>query len=309
MVAGFDRASYRQSTLLDVVEVWGEPGGTQVEAWVKNVGGSRIISVERSDVFFGPSGALQGLPYGGSGCTAPCWSYEFENDVEWNPRATLHVTLQLASPLAMGTHYTLTFVASNGAVASGLLPMPGVERYYLHNNPSPPVGDTASQTLLPFDKTLSTATTLYNYDSDRDADAGLLIAAGGSGPAETGTTLHQSWRTSAFAADQVIDGNVTVVLASAIQNFSLSVAGSITVYLRHYDGASYTEIASGSLTESDWQAGSGTWVVKTLSIPAVDYTVPATDMLELKLIVDSSSGADMWFAYDTSTYTSRIELP
>jgi len=245
MVAGFDLASYRHSTKLDVVEVWGEPGGTVVEAWVKNVGASLIISIDRSDVFFGPKAARQGLPYGGSGCAAPCWSYQLENDVEWNPKATLHVTLQLATPLAMGTNYTFTFFAANGSAASGLLPMPGVERYYLHNNPSPPVGDTASQTLLPFNTTLSTATTLYNYDTDRDADAGLLIAAGGSGPTETNTTLQQSWRTAAFAADQVIDGNVTVVLASASQNFGQGVAGSITVYLRHYDGATYTEIANG----------------------------------------------------------------
>jgi hypothetical protein len=36
------------------------------------------------------------------------------------------------------------------------------------------------------------------------------------------------------------------------------------------------------------------------------YTVPAGHELELKVIVASNSGDDMWFAYDTASYRSRI---
>ncbi len=309
MVGAVDLSSYRRNTLIDVVETWGEIDDTQVEVWVKNVGSSRIIAVERSDVFFGPATNVQGIPYGGTGCAAPCWSYALENDVEWNPTATLHLTLQLSSPLVFRTSYTFKMVAPNGVEVSDLLRMSAVERYYLHNNPSPPTGDTASQDPLPLNKTLPTATTLYNYDTDRDGDAGLLILKNGSGPTEADTRRYQAWRSAAFSAARTIDGTVNVILGSAIKDFDLGRPGTITVYLRHYDGVGYTEIANGSLAETDWQGGSTTWVVKRFSITGVNYTIPAGDMLEVKLIVDSSFGNGMWFSYDTTAYSSRVELP
>ncbi len=49
--------------------------------------------------------------------------------------------------------------------------------YFMHNNPTPPTGDTSSQVSLPLNTT-SPIATLYNYDQDRDAFAGLLIAKG-----------------------------------------------------------------------------------------------------------------------------------
>ncbi|MCH8950194.1 MAG: hypothetical protein IIB87_07450 [Chloroflexi bacterium] len=309
MVAAVDLSSYRRTTLIDVIETWGEVDDTQVEVWVKNVGSSRIIAVQQSDVFFGPAVNVQGIPYGGTGCAAPCWSYVLENDVDWNPTATLHLTLQLSSPLVFRTNYTFKMVAPNGVEASDLLPMTSFERYYLHNNPSPPTGDTASQDPLPLNKTLPTATTLYNYDTDRDSDAGLLILKNGSGPTETDTRRYQAWRTPAFSVALTIDGTVNVILGSAIKNFGLGRPADITVYLRHYDGVGYTEIANGSLAETDWQGGSTTWVMKTFSIADVNYTIPAGDMLEVKLIVDSSFSNGMWFSYDTAIYSSRVELP
>ena len=67
----------------------------------------------------------------------------------------------------------------------------------LQNDPTPPTGDTASQAVLPLAKTPPTATTLYNYDTDRDTSAGLQILAGGSGASESDLTKHQPWRTAA----------------------------------------------------------------------------------------------------------------
>ncbi|MCH8025304.1 MAG: hypothetical protein IH866_00790 [Chloroflexi bacterium] len=309
MVAAVDLSSYRRNTLIDVVETWGEIGDTQVEVWVKNVGSSRVIAVGQSDVFFGPTSNVQGIPYGGAGCAAPCWSYALENDVEWNPTATLHITLLLSSPLAVGTSYPFKMVAPNGVEASSRLSMLAVEQFYLHNNPSPPTADTVSQSPLPLNKLPATGGALYNYDTDRDGAAGLLIARGGSGPTEIDTAKYQAWRTSAFSEARTIDGTVDVILGSAMKDFALGTSGSISVFLRHYDGVGYTEIANGSLAEADWQGGSTTWVVKTFSIAGVNYTIPAGDMLEVKLVVDSASGDDMWFSYDTTSYSSRVELP
>jgi hypothetical protein len=66
------------------------------------------------DVFFGPETGFQRVPYGGPGCTAPCWEYELENDTEWNPTATLHITIYVTDPLAAGNTYYVKVVAPNG---------------------------------------------------------------------------------------------------------------------------------------------------------------------------------------------------
>ncbi len=62
--------------------------------------------------------------------------------------------------------------------------------YYLHNNPTPPVGNTVSQVDLPMDTSAPTATTLYNYDTNRDSDPGrrLVLTAD---PLTTTNNDHQ----------------------------------------------------------------------------------------------------------------------
>jgi hypothetical protein len=181
--------------------------------------------------------------------------------------------------------------------------------YYLHNNPTPPTGNTASQTNLPLDTAAPTATTLYNYDTNRDPFAGLLLAKGGSGASETDTTKYQNWRTGALGSSLTISGTANVILWSAIKDFGLNKQGSVRVFLRDYNGSSYTEICNGTLTQANWQGGSGTWVSKTISFTCSSYTVPAGNRLEVKLIVNASAEDSMWFAYDTTTYNTRAELP
>ena len=179
----------------------------------------------------------------------------------------------------------------------------------LQNDPTPPTGDTTSQAVLPLAQTPLTATTLYNYDTDRDTEAGITILSGGSGASESDPTKHQAWRTAALGSALTIDGTVTVTLWGAMKNFGLNKQGSVTLFLRDYDGASHTEICQGALTEADWQAGSGTWVMKTISFGCSSYTIAAGDQLEVKLIVNSAAEDAMWFAYDTTSYDSRVELP
>ena len=308
LVSSADVASDRRATSIEIIQSWGQVGGSQADVWVKNVGRTRIIALEKTDLFFGVGTAITGVPYGGSGCSAPCWHYELENDTAWNPEATLHITLLPTDPLVAATIYQIKIVTPNGVEATAYLAMPN-RTWYLHNNPTPPTGDTTSQAVLPLDQTLPTAATLFNYDSDRDGAAGLLIAKGGSGPAESDPTKHQAWRTVALADDLAIQGDVSVILWSGIKSFDLGKAGSVTVFLRHFDGSTYTEIAQGSLTDSDWQGGSSTWVSKAINIIGVSYTIPAGEFFEVKLIVGLSAGDDMWFAYDTALYISRTTLP
>ena len=85
--------------------------------------------------------------------------------------------------------------------------------------------------------------------------------------------------------------------------------GEVTVFLRNYNGSTYTEIANGTVLDSNWQGGTSTWRQKTIIITGVNYNVPAGNRLEVKLIVGANAGDDMWFAYDTTAYPSVLRIP
>jgi len=65
---------------------------------------------------------------------------------------------------------------------------------YLHNYPTPPVGDTIAQADLPLSYTIPTATVLYNYDTDYDAFPGRIISKDIADVTQTDLTKYQSWR-------------------------------------------------------------------------------------------------------------------
>jgi len=159
------------------------------------------------------------------------------------------------------------------------------------------------------DSTLPTAAVLYNYDTDRDNSPGLLIAKGGSGPDEDDPTKYQAWRTPPFGESVVIQGDVDVHLWSAMKGFDATKGGAITVYLRDFDGSSYVELGDATFTDAKWQGGNSSWVLKTFKLSISSHTLAPRHSLELKLIVESSSGDDMWFAYDAGSYKSRVNMP
>jgi hypothetical protein len=151
--------------------------------------------------------------------------------------------------------------------------------------------------------------TLYNYDTDRDDAAGLYIAKGGSKSDYSDLVKYQNWRSAILPADLLIDGRVRITFWSAIKDFKEEKKGQVRFFLRDYDGSDYHDIAGTTLTEEEWQDESSTWVKKTVEITANNYTVPSGHQLELKIVVGNGSDDDMWFAYDTTNYPTRIELP
>lgn len=171
--------------------------------------------------------------------------------------------------------------------------------YYLHNNPTPPVGNTASQATLPFDRNAPTAATLHNYDTNRDNDPGLMIREG----------QYQVWLTPQFPGDIAINGDVVVTLWSAMEDFQTGIRGVVTVYLLEVDGANFTQIGTRTVSNANWQGGSATWVERAITVSGVNDTIAAGHQLGLAVFVDSASHNDMWFAYDTQTYRSRVVLP
>ena len=181
---------------------------------------------------------------------------------------------------------------------------------YLHNDPTPPTGDTVSHTVLPMDFTAPTATTLFNYDSERDAAPGLLINKTPQFNVlpETDPSKVQVWRTAPLTTPLTFTGGLFMDIFAAPKNFDQNKKAGVVAYIRDYDPAAttYTEIGNGGIWANDWQEGSTTFVKRPLFIPDVNYTVPVGHQLEVKIGVNAKSDADMVFAYDTTSFPTRI---
>ncbi len=231
----------------------------------------------------------------------------------WDPEETATLRAR-PSPLPQtGSLGTVLLAAPQGVTDSAYVDfdynMPiSNDCRYLHNNPTPATGDTDRQFGLPVDKTVPTSTTLYNYDQDVDANPGRTIAKAGAGPGETDPAKYQTWRTAVLSEPLTLEYPVAVDLWAASQGYQLSKLGIVTVFFRDYDGSTYTEIGQGTMFSTDWQDGSSSFVRKTILVPKFDYTVPAGNQLEVELVVENAGASEMWFAYDTESYQSLVNL-
>jgi hypothetical protein len=82
--------------------VYATKSGATVLVWAKNIGSLRVASPEASDLFFGPEGNFVRIPYG---IGTPHWEYTIENDTDWNPTATMRITIVGFTPLDSGRYF------------------------------------------------------------------------------------------------------------------------------------------------------------------------------------------------------------
>ena len=179
---------------------------------------------------------------------------------------------------------------------------------YLHNDPSPPVGDTTSKTNLDMDTDAPTATNLYNYSTDKDTDAGRYVDKNGTSditdPNEMVNWVYQA------PEELTLDGDVRVDLYYANKDFNCVKYLDVVVYLRQKNSANNsngTVLGTGTAT---WNPD-GTCSFTTLSITfPVSATVPNNKWLEIKVVLDSGSGGDVgYLAYDTTAYQGFAIIP
>jgi hypothetical protein len=137
------------------------------------------------------------------------------------------------------------------------LPSPthGDMRLYMHNNPTPPTGATVSQHPLSADSVAPTASTLYNYDLERDAFPGLLLAKTSLGVAETDMTKYQEWQSAPLASQFHIDGDVLANWWLGMKDFSTDKTGVLNICVRDKDGSSDSEIACAETNLTTWGEG------------------------------------------------------
>ena len=153
-----------------------------------------------------------------------------------------------------------------------------------------------------------TAGTLPNYDPGRDTSPGLSISKGTNGVSETDPTKYQEWVTSTEGGS--LSGSVSLIFWSALKDFQTEKRGIVDAFLLDCDsgGANCSSVAQGQLDLADWSGGSGTWVEHTINFGTLSHTVLPGRTLKLKITVGNSADDDMWFAYDTTSYPSRLDL-
>ena len=203
------------------------------------------------------------------------------------------------------------FSASAGSISNSVTAASSftTSDFYLHNDPTPPASDTTSHTVLPFDVTAPTASSLYNYDTDRNNDAGILLERTSNGLSETDPAAYQIW---SLPGQLDLDGNAELTIWSAIESFRTDKRGVVLVGLLDCasDGSDCNTITTGTLDLDPWNsAATGSWLLKTIDLGNVTHTIAADRTLRIKIVVENASSSDnMWFAYDTTAYESHLHI-
>ena len=106
MVSMADTIDERMKSRINIVHAANTADRQTVYLWVKNVGTSRIVSIDECDVFFGQETDFARIPYvDDAGEDYPQWAYTLENDTEWLTGATLKITISYDADPGAGTYY------------------------------------------------------------------------------------------------------------------------------------------------------------------------------------------------------------
>jgi archaellum component FlaF (FlaF/FlaG flagellin family) len=100
-----------------IIQISDDSDTNEVYVWIKNVGASSIGGISQSDIFFGPQGSFERIPYGIQPGLA-YWDYKVEpNGGVWGPSATLKITITVLAPLTPLSEYYFKVVIPNGISA------------------------------------------------------------------------------------------------------------------------------------------------------------------------------------------------
>ena len=114
MVSMSETIDDRMKSRINIVHAANSADRHNVYVWVKNVGSSRIVAVNESDVFFGQSDNFTRIPYvDDAGGSYPRWSYGIENDTEWKNGATVNITISHDVDPGAATYF-LKMIIPNG---------------------------------------------------------------------------------------------------------------------------------------------------------------------------------------------------
>jgi hypothetical protein len=114
MVSMAEQVDERMKSRISIVHAANSADRLYVYLWVKNVGTQRIVDVAASDLFLGLSDNFSRISYTADAeGTYPQWTFDLENDDEWQTSATLKITVQYTSDPGTGTYFA-KFIIPNG---------------------------------------------------------------------------------------------------------------------------------------------------------------------------------------------------
>ena len=109
-----EQVDQRMQSRINIVHAANTENRTTIYIWIKNVGTQRIVAVEQSDLFFGLSDNFSRIPnVNDANVTYPQWTFNLENDTEWNTSATIKVTITFDYDPGKGTFF-IKFIIPNG---------------------------------------------------------------------------------------------------------------------------------------------------------------------------------------------------
>ena len=179
--------------------------------------------------------------------------------------------------------------------------------YYLHDDPTPPVGNTTARLLLTADQVVPTAQTLYNYSSDLDSEPGRHLDEAGYDKNRTDPAEAVAWRLPPATGPQRLVGAITVDYWVAQDGFTNTDETKIKWFLRDFNpgDATYAEIEEIEFKQ-DPLGPPGDWVHVTTVFQDVDYVLASGHVIELKA---EAGGVNANLAYDTDEYPSFVVFP
>jgi len=225
-------------------------------------------------------------------------------------RCLLALVLAAASAYCAGAGSSLALSTSAVTVGGNKLTS-AVWAFYLHNNPTPPVGNTTAQYNLTATTTASTAATLYNYDTNGANRPGRGINRTATpGPTLATALAYVNWRTTAFAVSQTMDTNVIVDTWSATNTTAAKRTGSLAVYVRDFNPSTSTYVEISNATLSGTYTAGRTYYERPITVTLSSaYTLAAGHQLEVKIESPSATSQDnMLVAYDTTTYRATVTI-
>ena len=178
--------------------------------------------------------------------------------------------------------------------------------FYLHNRATPPSGDTPAMAGLPLNETAPTASTLYNYDNDRDVSAGLGVLRGDANT--VADTEFQEWVSAAFPSSAQISGSMRIGVYATAQVFAAGKSMTVVGLVKSLNpSTSATEDIGGLVTSV--LTSTSSWTEVTIQLPTVSYVIPNGHKLVVRLQFATNSGVAGMLAYDTTLYPSYILVP
>lgn len=215
-----------------------------------------------------------------------------------------------ASVAFAGAHVVLARLTDAAAVAGNSFATGSwatATTWYLHNNPTPPTGNTTAQFNLALDATVPTAATLYNYDTACEARAGRSINRNTGLVTEAGSCRYATWRSAALAAARTLNGTATLAVFARKASTG-GTAPTLRAFLRVFNPgtSTYTELGTANATITTESTLS--FASYALSWTLVSVSVPTGRQVEVK-IVATGGNREPEIAYDTTAYPSALTLP